>query len=501
MRAAPEEVTRQFDPVEEARDALLDLATREAAEILQRLGHLRGQPPVGIERGKGVLKHHLHVAPRPAQPLGAEGADLVCPQSDLAAGRLDQAQDRATAGRFATAAFAHQREGLAGLQIEGDILDRMNIGDRPAQNPALDRKTRRQLLHRQERRAHARRRFRRFGARGHRCHRRRMIVMQPGEALRHLGAGHRPQTRHRRQQPAGVILLRRLEDLGHRAGLDDVSAIHHHHPVGHLRHDGYVMREEQHGHPVFALEPVDQAEDFGLDRDVERGGRFVRDQQARLAGHRHRDDDALAHPPRQLVRILREAALGLGDTDLPQKLERARAGLCGGQAAVLTQTIGQLMSDREDRIERGHRLLKDHSDLIAAKGTHRGVIRLRDIHDRSVGARKPQGAPGDPAASEFHQPHQRQRGHRLARATLPDDADGFARTDGKADVAHADDGLALALEFDAQMLDRDDGGDLRHACFLGSRMSRNVSPSMFSPSTVSATAAPGTSPVHGPRSR
>ena len=41
---------------------------------------------------------------------------------------------------------------------------------------------------------------------------------------------------------------------------------------------------------------------------------------------RHGDGDPLAHPARQLVRVLVEPALGLGDVDRPQQLDRRAAG-------------------------------------------------------------------------------------------------------------------------------------------------------------------------------
>src|SRR4029450_6298273 len=45
-----------------------------------------------------------------------------------------------------------------------------------------------------------------------------------------------------------------------------------------------------------------QVEILRLDREIEAGGRFVGDQQARLAGDADRADDALAHAARHLVR-------------------------------------------------------------------------------------------------------------------------------------------------------------------------------------------------------
>ena len=54
---------------------------------------------------------------------------------------------------------------------------------------------------------------------------------------------------------------------------------------------------------MLTTEPVEQAEDPRLNRDVERRRRFVGDQQARATGQGDRDRDALAHPAGELVRV------------------------------------------------------------------------------------------------------------------------------------------------------------------------------------------------------
>ena len=47
-------------------------------------------------------------------------------------------------------------------------------------------------------------------------------------------------------------------------------------------------------------------EHLRLDHHVERGGRLVGDHEARVAGERHRDHDALLLPARELVRVVVE---------------------------------------------------------------------------------------------------------------------------------------------------------------------------------------------------
>ena len=109
-----------------------------------------------------------------------------------------------------------------------------------------------------------------------------------------------------------------------RALLDDASRVHHRDAIGHARDHAEVVRDQHDGGAVRLAHPPDQAQDLRLDRDVERGRRLVGDQHRGLAGERHRDHHALAHAAGELVRIVVRAALGLGDADLAQQLDRAR---------------------------------------------------------------------------------------------------------------------------------------------------------------------------------
>ena len=78
--------------------------------------------------------------------------------------------------------------------------------------------------------------------------------------------------------------------------------------------------------PSSLLKLADQLEDLRLDGDVERGGRFVGDQQLRAAGERHRDHHALAQAAGELVRIGSTRRCGSGIlTRLNISIARSRA--------------------------------------------------------------------------------------------------------------------------------------------------------------------------------
>ncbi len=81
-----------------------------------------------------------------------------------------------------------------------------------------------------------------------------------------------------------------------------------------LRH-AEVMGDEQHRHAEPLLQSLQQIEHLRLHGHVERGGRFVRDQQVRFVGERHGDHDALALAARELVRMGFEAVLRVAPAD------------------------------------------------------------------------------------------------------------------------------------------------------------------------------------------
>ncbi len=78
------------------------------------------------------------------------------------------------------------------------------------------------------------------------------------------------------------------------------------------------------------------------------------------------------------------------DADLVHEFDRAVARGTLAEALVNLQRFAELVADRKDRIERRHRLLKDHGDPAAAEGAHRLVADFGQI-DRAVFAMLPRG--------------------------------------------------------------------------------------------------------------
>lgn len=100
------------------------------------------------------------------------------------------------------------------------------------------------------------------------------------------------------------------------------------------------------------------------------------------------------------------------------------------QTFITHQDLGHLPADSHHRIKRGHRILKNHRDLISANGAHllRGFLRQIVIVETDL-------SPGNaPVAAQ--QLDNGFAGDALAAAGLSDNAHQLARLNVKAHPAH-----------------------------------------------------------------
>ena len=216
------------------------------------------------------------------------------------------------------------------------------------------------------------------------------------------------------------------------------------------------------------LQVADELQDLGLNRHVERRRRLVRDQQRRTAHQRHRDHRALAQPPRELERVAVEGLDGMREPDHVEHLRREAARLGAGHVAVQAHRFADLIPDRVQRRERGHRLLEDHRDPAAADLPHGGAVGVegRDVDALRVLRVRPEAdcACADPRHGR-QDPHHRLRDHRLSGPRFADQGDRLAVRDPKRDPVHrAQHPLAVEPELHPQIRDLEDVA--AHAGFL-----------------------------------
>ncbi|MNL08402.1 hypothetical protein D3C87_1291200 [compost metagenome] len=310
----------------------------------------------------------------------------------------------------------------------------MNRTRLPGQKAGADGKPRHEVLDRQDRCLSARNRFGHF----YRLGRQAGFHVEYRKARRPLPVAHRAELRHRRKQRPRIGMLAALEYIPGWSGLDLIAPEHHNGAVGDLRHDAHIMSNEEDRHALLFLKQFDQIENLALNGDVERGRRFIGDQQFRPGSERHCDHHALAHATGKLMRILVKATGRVGNTNLFEKPDRLRPCLLLRKALVPDEDLGNLAADREDGIERRHRLLKYHRDVVAPHAPHFLLGKRQKI------APVQENFTLNPAESGAKQAHDGQRGDGLSRTGLADNRDGFARSDIEGDVT--DDALPSIID-------------------------------------------------------
>ena len=263
------------------------------------------------------------------------------------------------------------------------------------------------------------------------------------ERARDLPAEHRPlparlelgvRDRDRRQERPGVgvqgLVVERLP-VGQ---LHDPAQVHHGHAVGDVPHDREVVGDEEIGQAELRLEVLQEVDDLGLDRDVERRDGLVADDQRGLHGEGARDAHALPLAARELVRV----AVGVlrQEPDVPEQILHARrARVPVGHDPVHAERLGQDLADGHPGVERAVGVLEDHLDP-APEGPEGGLVERREVlaFEEDRPARRPLELQDAPPR------------RRLAAARLADEAEGLAAADREAHPVHRADHPGGAAE-------------------------------------------------------
>ena len=305
-------------------------------------------------------------------------------------------------------------EGLAVEQLEVDLDQRRHVVAALVEGlrHVVDRQRQIAVDRVLRRRSTAARRSRRAGRDGGsgstgRRRRRRSAARPSGTARRRAGSGRRRRTSagpsrsagrlpgDRRQRPLATCGRRGAgsdrrrpsvygccglrEDGGGIALLDDLARVHHPDPVAHRPDDAEVVGDQQDRRVGLGLERADEVEHARLDGRVEPGRRLVEDEQLRVRGQRDRDDDALLHPARELVRV------ALGDAP-PGR----RSGPAGGRCSALScacfaalaedgERLDDLRADLGRRVERRAGVLVDHRGVVDPELADLVVAHLGDV--------------------------------------------------------------------------------------------------------------------------
>ena len=223
-----------------------------------------------------------------------------------------------------------------------------------------------------------------------------------------------PQARHGGKERLRIGVLRRVEDVDGLPFLDNFAVAHDGHAVGNLGDHAHVVRNEEHRHADFLLELGNERKNLGLNRDVERRGRFVGNEELGLAGKRNGNHHALTHAARELMGKAHGNAFGVRNADELKKTNGFLQRLGFAHPAVERQAFRNLSAHGEDRVEGRHRFLEDHRDFGASQRLEFRTRGLHEVHQAPVAAAQMNGAVDDLAAPVLNEAHDGERGHGFA---------------------------------------------------------------------------------------
>src|SRR5260370_35987716 len=113
----------------------------------------------------------------------------------------------------------------------------------------------------------------------------------------------------------------------------------------------------------------------------------------------------------------------MGNADLAEHGDGFAQGIWALFLRVHDEWLGHLPSDFEHRVQRGERVLEDHRDRLASDLLH---LAFAEIGDYAPLAQHP---PTDVPPRPVNQPHEAERGYRLAGVAFPDNAHGVTGMD------------------------------------------------------------------------
>src|SRR5680860_289394 len=181
------------------------------------------------------------------------------------------------------------------------------------------------------------------------------------------------------------------------------------------------MGDQQDRHAKFLLDLPKPVQNLRLNGHVQSSRRLIRNESLGIAGESHGYHHPLPHTPRELMRIVIDTFSCIRNTHRVEQLHRPVPCLLTIKAHMETYALRQLSPNLQDRIQRRHRILKDHGYIVAPETPDR-----RPRHGDDILPLEHNAAVHDLAWGVGHQPHEGQCAHTLSATTLPDDSQGLA---------------------------------------------------------------------------
>ncbi len=215
--------------------------------------------------------------------------------------------------------------------------------------------------------------------------------------------------------------------------------------IGDFGHHAEIVSDDQHAHAGFPLQFLQQRQNLGLHRHVERGGRLVGDQEVGTQRKRHGDHHALTLAAGKLVRIFAHGAFRVGNAHPRQQAHSLAPGR-SGLHPVGRHRLADLPSDGVDRVQMAERVLEDHRDPPAVCLASR-----MGRHGQQVLAVEQDLTGTDPAGRHVDKVHDRRRGYRFAGPAFAEDRQRLAAVEVIGDVSHRRHDAGRRMELDGEI--------------------------------------------------
>jgi len=271
---------------------------------------------------------------------------------------------------------------------------------------------------------------------------------------RQLASPSRAQIGNRSEQRLRIGVERPIKNVVHRASLDDLSKVHDDYIVGKFRDHPQIMGDERDGHSVLSLQRVQQIENLGLRRDIERCRGFIGNENARVACKSHRDHGTLPKSTRELEAVLSKDFPRPRYIDISQERGRdIRRFARVEPGPVEPEDLNELASDRVYGAERRHGFLEHVGDLAPADGPHHRPILVKvdqvDRPRRVVGSSE-KDLPFYNATLSLDDSQYRTRSDAFPAPAFPDDPQRPANLEIEVDLFHRLDDAFVGIEVGLQ---------------------------------------------------
>ena len=165
-----------------------------------------------------------------------------------------------------------------------------------------------------------------------------------------------------------IFLLRGVENLLRRAGLHNLSFLHHIYAAAQRGDHAQIMTDQK--KRCFRLPDhfPQQPQNLRLHCPVQGGGGLVCNNQPGITGKGNGDYHSLLHAAGQLKRILLHPKRRITDSHQIQKFQSPFDRLFPGAFSPVSHCLGDLFSDFHRRIEAVLGILKNHGNIVPRNG-------------------------------------------------------------------------------------------------------------------------------------